>query len=314
MPRRWLAAHGVDATFLPHPSPQYRVADAMERFEALVEGPVATWHFYPFPHEEYLIDRLHARGHRVLVGIDDDYWHTAPWHPRGPHLESIGALEVLLGAADGLVVTTEPIRDVVRRVNPNVVVVPNAVDLEVMPPPRHTHAGLATRVGWSGWIGHGGDTAILEEAVRGLLAADERVTFVIAGEVPRWAAASPRVERDDRLLPPLVHYRRLANLDLDVFVIPLVEHPWNVARSALKALETAALDVPMIVSDVGPYRALPDDVAVKVPNTDAAWGEAMTRLIGDASLRAALSERALRWVRDCHTIDATGPLWAAALG
>lgn len=313
MPRRWLSAHGVDVTLLTHPSPQFRAPEAMARLESVADGPPATWHFYPFPHEEYLIDLLHARGHRVLVGIDDDYWHTAPWHPRGPHLGSLAALEALLAAADGLVVTTEPIRDVVRRVNPNVVVVPNSVDLDVMPPPRLTHRGRATRVGWSGWIGHGGDTAILQAPLRALFVADARLTFVVAGEVPGWAAAEPRVEHDARLMPPLVHYRRLARLALEVFAIPLVEHPWNEARSLLKALETAALGIPMIVSDVGPYRALPDDVALKVPNTDAAWGAALERMVADAALRAACADRALEWVRQQHTIETMGPLWATAL-
>lgn len=300
-------------TLLAHPSPQFRAPEAMARLESAADGPPATWHFYPYPHEEYLIDLLHARGHRVLVGIDDDYWHTAPWHPRGPHLGSLAALEALLAAADGLVVTTEPIREVVRRVNPDVAVVPNAVDLAVMPPPRLAHQGRATRVGWSGWIGHRGDTAILEAPLRALFAADARLTFVVAGEVPVWAAAEPRVERDGRLMPPLVHYRRLARLVLEVFAIPLVEHPWNEARSLLKAIETAALGIPMIVSDIGPYRAVPDDAALKVPNTAEAWRAAIERMVGDPSLRAALAGRALAWARHGHTIDTTGPRWAAAM-
>jgi glycosyltransferase involved in cell wall biosynthesis len=256
---------------------------------------------------------LHARGHRVLIGIDDDYWHTSPWHPIGPRLDSLMRLEVLLAAADGLVVTTRPIRDIVTRFNANVAIVPNGVDVGVMPAPRWPRGGRATRVGWSGWIGHHGDTAILEGPLRALFAKDPRVMFVVAGETPVWAASEPRVENDPRLLPPLAHYRRLARLQLDVCVIPLVEHPWNESRSTLKALETAALGIPMIVSDVGPYRTVPDDVALKVANTEAAWRAALARMIDDASLRTVLAQRALRWVNDHHTIETTGPLWQAAL-
>jgi glycosyltransferase involved in cell wall biosynthesis len=149
--------------------------------------------------------------------------------------------------------------------------------------------------------------------VRSLLTEDPDLTFVVAGEAPAWTMREARVERDTRLLAPLVHYRRLARLELDVFVVPLVEHPWNEARSVLKALEAAALGIPMIVSDVGPYRAVPDDVALKVPNTDAAWRAALARMIADASLRTGLAARALTWVRDAHTIETTGPLWETAL-
>ncbi len=313
MPRRWLAARGLDVALLPHPSPQFGVARALEALEARAAGPPGTWHFYPFPHDQYLIDTLRARGHRVLIGIDDDYWHTSPWHPRGPQLETLPALERLLAAADGLVVTTSPIRNIVMRFNPDVRLVPNGVDPAVMPPPRPPRPGRATRVGWSGWIGHHGDTALLEAPLRALFADDPRVRFVVAGETPLWATTERRVERDARLLPPLAHYRRLARLGLDVVVIPLVEHPWNESRSVLKALETAALGIPMIVSDVGPYREVPDDAALKVPNTAPAWREALERLLADPALRASLAERARRWVGDHHTIAATGPEWQKAL-
>ncbi|MGH7354044.1 MAG: hypothetical protein ACRELS_05620 [Candidatus Rokuibacteriota bacterium] len=313
MPRRWLAAHGLDVALLPHPSPQFSASSAMEALEARAAGPPCTWHFYPFPHDQYLIDTLQARGHRVLIGIDDDYWHTSPWHPRGPHLDSLLSLERLLTAADGLVVTTLPIRNIVTRFNPDVSVVPNGVDLAVMPPPPSPRPGRATRVGWSGWTGHHGDTAILEAPMRALFAGDPQVTFVVAGETPLWATTEPRVERDPRLMPPLVHYRRLARLGLDVFVVPLAEHPWNESRSMLKALETAALGIPMIVSDVGPYREMPDDVTLKVPNTASAWRVALERLIAGPSLRTTLAQRARRWVREHHTIEATGPQWQKAL-
>lgn len=285
----------------------------MATIEAVADGPPATWHFYPFPHEQLVIDMLHARGHRVLIGLDDDYWHPSPWHPIGFRPEGLPALHALLAAADGLVVTTTPIAVIVARFNANVAIVANAVDLGAMPPRRSAGGGRAARVGWSGWPGHQGDTAILEAPLRALFAQEPELTFVVAGETPAWAVREPRVERHPRLLPPLVHYQRLARLQLDIFVIPLADHPWNEARSMLKALEAAALGIPMIVSDVGPYRAIPSDAALKVQNTAAAWRDALAQMIADVRLRAMLGERALRWVTDHHTIEITGPLWEAAL-
>lgn len=313
LPRRWLAGRGIDAALVMHPSPQFRFPGAMAAIEALAGGAPATWHFYPFPHDQYLIDMLHARGHRILIGLDDDYWHPSPWHPIGPRLDTLPQLEALLAAADGLVVTTAPIAAIVARFNASVAIVPNAVDLGAMPVPRPPRGGRGSRVGWSGWLGHQGDTAILEAPLRALFAVDPALMFIVAGETPVWAPRVPRVERDPRLLPPLAHYQRLARLGLDIFVIPLVDHPWNEARSMLKAFETAALGIPMIVSDVGPYRAVPDDVALKVRNTEAAWRAALEQMIADASLREMLAGRALTWVKDHHTIETTGPLWEAAL-
>jgi len=69
----------------------------------------------------------------------------------------------------------------------------------------------------------------------------------------------------------------------------------------------------MIISDVGPYREVPGDVALKVPNTEAAWRGALDQVIADVSLRSTLAERAFRWLKDHHTIETTGPLWETAL-
>src|SRR6185503_2174565 len=63
MPQRWLEQQGVEAILTPHPSPQFRVPDAMARFETLAAGPPAVWHFYPFPHDTFLVDTLRVRGH-----------------------------------------------------------------------------------------------------------------------------------------------------------------------------------------------------------------------------------------------------------
>jgi glycosyltransferase involved in cell wall biosynthesis len=77
-----------------------------------------------------------------------------------------------------------------------------------------------------------------------------------------------------------------------------------------------SLGRPVVVSDVGWFAELPDDVALKVP-VDAAETEtlhaALELLSRDESVRAAMSAAALDLVRREHDLERVADLYAAAL-
>jgi glycosyltransferase involved in cell wall biosynthesis len=111
------------------------------------------------------------------------------------------------------------------------------------------------------------------------------------------------------------YYDVIASLDLDIFVAPLLDCPFNRAKPCLKPLEAAGLGLPVIASGVGSYaeELEHDDTAVLVGESTDAWLTALTRLVEDADLRAHLAARGRAWAAT-RTIDATGPLWAALWG
>ena len=77
-----------------------------------------------------------------------------------------------------------------------------------------------------------------------------------------------------------------------------------------------SLGKPVVVSDVGWFSELPDDVALKVPvdgqETDALYA-ALELLARDESARAAMSAAALDLVRREHDLERTAELYVAAL-
>jgi glycosyltransferase involved in cell wall biosynthesis len=81
------------------------------------------------------------------------------------------------------------------------------------------------------------------------------------------------------------------------------------------AIRALSLGKPLVVSDVGWFSELPDDVAVKVPvgelevETLAAGLEALA----DPAVRARMSEAARRLVATEHSLDAVADAYAAAL-
>lgn len=107
------------------------------------------------------------------------------------------------------------------------------------------------------------------------------------------------------------YYRFVASLDLDGFVCPILDTPFNAAKPCLKPLEAAMLGLPVIASRVGAYAEdlRHEETALLVENTTEAWLAALTRLVEDPGLRAHLSARGLAWAAT-RTIESTGPLWA----
>jgi glycosyltransferase involved in cell wall biosynthesis len=258
---------------------------------------------------------IHAAGGRVLVSCDEEWWEVPSWIGMGADYEQKQRpfLERGLAEADQVVVFSRRMAERVERFNRSIVVLPHALPPLADLPRRLPRRGAGIRIGWVGTQQHGGDLAMLGPAMQQLLARRPDVTFVLAGQCfPRWAlAGSPQIELHPahRALPD--YYRWIASLALDVFVTPLVEHPFNVVKPCLKPLEAAGLGIPVLASAVGSYaeELRHDETALLVANTTEAWLTALTRLVEDAPLRAHLSACGLAWAAT-RTIDATGPLWA----
>jgi glycosyltransferase involved in cell wall biosynthesis len=101
-------------------------------------------------------------------------------------------------------------------------------------------------------------------------------------------------------------------IDFHIGLAPLRPHVFNQSKSHIKALEYAALGIPCIASDTGPY---PDFIRhgetgflVKQPHE---WAKYLRELL-DPALRADMSAKA-RSLASEHTIENNVHLWEAAL-
>lgn len=112
---------------------------------------------------------------------------------------------------------------------------------------------------------------------------------------------------------PLVPFLELARVlsHADFGIAPLVDIPWNRARSNVKLKEYASAGIPWLASPVGPYLAMGEQQGGRLVPDDG-WDEAIERLIRDARERRKLGKRAAKWVKG-EGIERHADRWEAAL-
>ncbi len=246
---------------------------------------------------------------RVLV-IDDlmtDLPDYSPLRQRLPNNVGERVAEALARATT-LVVTSPGLQQAFGTSLPTHVI-ENALAEQAwlnLPRPQPKSAGAPLRVGWAGAMQHAGDLALIEDL---LAQADPRLQWVFLGMAPRGAEA--RGAEVHPMVPFDRYPRRLAELNLDLALVPLADNAFNRCKSVLKLIELGALGIPVIASDLDPYHDAP------VPRVDAdprAWRAALEQLIGDAGARVELGRRLQDWVRSRHLLSHRRPAWLRALG
>jgi glycosyltransferase involved in cell wall biosynthesis len=101
------------------------------------------------------------------------------------------------------------------------------------------------------------------------------------------------------------------SVDFDFGVIPLRPSQFNDSKSDLAMVEMAALQVPVVATDTGPYRRAVDAGApALLASTPAEWTKHMTALL-DEQYRTELGAAAHGWART-RTIQAQGGQWERA--
>lgn len=259
-----------------------------------------------------------SAGGRLIHDIDDDMLDAASLEARGvagnAH-EVVERVRLLATQADLVIASTRPLASKLRALNPNVAVVPNAIDRELwgLHRPRNHHQGEfarrgdVVRIGYVGTPTHVADLDLIAPAMKAL--ADrfgKRIEIeVIGGFEKRPPTFGRRVglpRRSD--YPNFVRWLQ-ARVHWDIAVIPLVDDEFNRSKSYLRFLECAALDMAMVVSDVPTYR----DVARHGENcllaqaTTEDWIKQVAMLVEDASMRRSLASRARQDIIDQHTTD-----------
>jgi glycosyltransferase involved in cell wall biosynthesis len=144
-----------------------------------------------------------------------------------------------------------------------------------------------------------------------LLIGSEAPGFDLAGRLERLGVGTEGVIRE-----PYVEERRLWSLMSACAACVQLRAP-TMGETSASALRTLSLGTPLVVSDVGWFSELPDDVALKVPvggeeEVDA-LAEALEHLGADGDLRTRMGTAVREYVAREHDLGRAAELYVAAL-
>lgn len=255
------------------------------------------------------------RRHHLVLELDDDLWQIDPSSPEAHGFYSdAGTRERLaqnVARADAVTTTTERLAERLRTLNRNVHVVPNAIPawmLDHEPPRRNPR--LVT-IGWAGSGTHAMDWAVLDTPLKSVLGHTRTELHVMGDWSRSWSRIPPERVRVTGWIGDVETYHQA--IDFDIGLCPLADHPFNMGKSPIKALELAALGIPVIASPVGPYADfVKDGVTGLFARTPEDWKRHLKTLIHDPAARAELGAAARRYAAG-WTIQAVAPLWEKAL-
>lgn len=256
-----------------------------------------------------------GRKYLLVYEVDDDLLSVDSRNPAArvfAEPEVRAAIVANARAADLVTVSTEPLAQVMRRYNSNVVVLPNSMPPDML----HWRTGRQENVytvGWQGGPTHDRDWQIAAEPIKRWFAAardlDHPIEMHTVGSVPdHFPEVYPHRHTDWD--PDIFRYYR--TLDWHVALAPLAPSKFNRSKSALRAMEAAMLGFPVVASNVEAYgQFVRHGVTGYLVDRASDWDRYLTELLNDPDAREAMGAAARTVARE-HTIEATAHLWEKA--
>lgn len=212
--------------------------------------------------------------------------------------------------ADLVTVSTEPLADMMREFNRNVVVIPNFIPAAALAMPRPRSADGVV-VGYTGTTTHQIDYEVVQPHLRRLLDRhwDVIVQFLGAG----YTGLPADRTRHCPWVDGVPAYLEMVALLFDIGIAPLRPHPFIRAKSRIKFLEYAALGIPAVVSDEPPYRdTVRHGETGFLVRRDHEWLKYLAALVEDEDLRAGVGAAARAWAAG-ETIEGNIGQWEKVL-
>jgi len=254
-----------------------------------------------------LWQQMAAAGLPLVYDLDDDFFAIPADNPAHRYFnqpEVQARIKDNIRLAQAVTVTNEYLADVVREYNPNVHILPNMVDAALLDWQR-PHAEKVT-IGWSGTSHHDVDFDSAAKPLAAFFSRRPDVDLHMVGADYRDRVKQPNARHSAWTSAERFHQL----LDFDIGIIPLAWLPFNRAKSDIKLLDMAALGIPVVASDYGPYAVINHGKTGYLVNSDHEWKKYLGELVDDPAMRQAMGENAKEWASS-RTIQKNIHLWEA---
>jgi glycosyltransferase involved in cell wall biosynthesis len=273
-------------------------------------GPSRTWR------------QMKDQGIRLVMDLDDDYLHLDRTNREAYQLWTQPLLRRGLidniALSDTVTCCSEPLAAVLREYHGDVRVVPNGLPAQYLGEPRDYDPEVLS-VGWAGTA-----STVHELRVPGVVRALNRISEYsrpggvavrLVGVEPQTAmAAGLQGKRLGALgwVEDFGHYLQ-AVAGFDVWCAPYRDIAFNRAKFATKWLESSILGIPLIASDIEPYRAvIRHGETGFLVRREYEWSRYLKQLADDPALRQRIG-MAARAEASGSILQAINRQWEAAL-
>jgi len=245
----------------------------------------------------------------MVSGMDDLVYmlpHRHPMQGRWPK-DLRRRLKKTFQLSDRLIVANDVLAEEFSKMADNVVVVPNYLETarwtNLVMPEKQNEKKL--RVGWAGGSEHGLDLEFIIPVIKAL---HKEVDWVFMG---MWFEEfEPYVKETHKGVPFAEYPQKLADLNLDLAIAPLMHNNFNEAKTNLRLLEFGIMGWPIVCTDITPYQNAP---VTRVSNNVQQWINIIREKIREPEQLKKEGTELKRWVMDNYMLEDHLDDWYAAL-
>ena len=246
----------------------------------------------------------------TVYEVDDDLFEIErhnPTHVVFSNPVNQASLSHCMEVSNVVTTTTPVLAERLVKINPNVVVLPNYIDESMLEIERPQRDRLT--IGWAGGDSHAPDIDSVAYGLKRTMEWNKDIDVHFIGADFRKLVRSPREIRHTTYTTDIFEYYR--SIDFDIGIAPLKSTYFAEAKSHIKALEYAALGIPVVASDTAPYQEFViDGVTGFLVKQDHEWGRRLRDLIHDEAMRTEMGAKA-RELASQYTIQNHWQEWEA---
>lgn len=235
------------------------------------------------------------QGKKLVFGLDDLIWQFPEWRRDRIPDECRTMVEVLCEVADHLVASTPELVGPMGHPE-KTTVAPNLLEVDSYNLPTPPTDDGRIRILWSGAESHKGDLDLIDGPCHRVLQKyGNRVEFIFLGAGPDrtlrdwWGRGAKLVRWQDLSF----YWDTVRHFKPHICLAPLVDCPFNRAKSSIRPLEAHSINAALVYSPVAEYAAVNrDGVTGLSAHTEDEWFDRICRLVDDRELRESLAAAA----------------------
>ena len=275
--------------------------------------------YFDFNIVKTLLNKSKVSDFKIIYEIDDDLIHMDESNPGYNYYMNIKEdLETIISGSDIVTVTTENLKNQLSYLNKNIHVIKNRlIDSWFEYDNAVALRKNTVKIGYMGSVYHSWDLILIEEAIKNVKEyfsnKNISIIFELIGGTNEVLDYAEQIEVPQECQEYFKFVEWFKNIvDWDIAIAPLEQSNINFSKSNLKYLEYAALGIPGIYSNMGPYYQCISDEENGVlvcDNSPQSWQEAIIHLIEDINLQNKIKENSLNDVKTNYRLKQSVDEW-----